>query len=221
MNKAYINTVLDKYTLGNVAGMGYQVAAKETPLCEVAFKYRVDKCEKIKHPFTPFYYDLLNSQRRSIRKVVQIGVEMKRKGSHSDNQIGASLRLWQEFFPGAQIFGAAADPLVMFREGKIKTVLCDQSKKEDLLSLLEMTGTDIDLFIDDGTHTTEDQVQTCLTVMPHLQKDALYIIEDVKDLDVERRLMQFDTRLISLRASNGRRFSDDKMIVVRHRSVWS
>ena len=29
-----------------------------TELCDIAFKYGVDKCPQINHAFTPFYYNL-------------------------------------------------------------------------------------------------------------------------------------------------------------------
>jgi hypothetical protein len=221
MNKAYINTVFDKYALGNVAGMGYQVPAKETPFCEAAFKLEVDKCEKIRHPFTPFYFDLFNSQRRSIRKVVQIGVESKRRVINPENKVGASLRLWHEFFPSAEIYGSTPNPDLLFTDRKIKTVLCDQSKSEELEALVKETGANVDLFVDYGAKDPDEQVQMCLTLMPLLQKDVIYIIENVVDLDIERRLMKYNTRLISLRASNGRRYPNDKMLVVRNKEQWS
>ena len=224
MNKATkntINTVLDKYTLANIAGMGYQVPAEETPLCKLAFKYRTDKCEKIKHPFTLFYYDLLNSQRWSIGKVLEIGVKIKRPGSHYQHITGPSLYMWKDFFPFAKIYGADADPQVMFQDGRIKTVLADQSKKGDLTNLIETTGANIDLLIYDGSHLPQDQISTCLRLMPLVKKDVVYVIEDVIDLGIEKKLRQFDTHLISLRASNGRRYRDDKLLVVRNAASWA
>ena len=216
MNKGAVNQILNKYIAGNVEGAGYTVPEQETELCKLAFKYRTDKCQKIKHPFTPFYYDLLNPQRRSIRKILEIGVGLKRAHTHSDNRTGASLYMWNDFLPNAQIYGADIDPLTMFKDGRIKTFLCDQSKPEDLANLIMATGSDLDIVIDDASHVPGLQVATCKTLMPLLKKDVLYIIEDVADQGIERRLRSFDTSVISLRGSNGRRYPDDKLIVVRN-----
>ncbi len=224
MNKATIttiNSVIDKYVAGDINGRGFQVDSTKTPLCELAFKYRSDKCEEIKHPFTKFYFDLLSGQQRSIRKILEIGVGMKRQGSHSDNTMGPGLHMWKEFFPLAQVYGADSDPRVMFRDGRIKTFLCDQSKKDDLANLVRSTGTNLDLVIDDGSHVPQDQIGTCLTLMPLLKKEVVYIIEDVHDQNIINSFWGYDAKLISLRGSNGKRYADDKLIIVRNASAWS
>jgi hypothetical protein len=221
MNKSFVNGVLNKYIAGNIEGAGFRVPAEKTELCDLALKYRTDKCEAIKHPFTHFYFDLLSPQKRSIKKVLEIGVGLKRPGSHSENRTGASLYMWKDFLPSALIYGADIDPLTMFRDGRIKTFLCDQSKKEDLENLIRQTGSNLDLVIDDASHDPSLQISTCQTLMPLLHKDVLYIIEDVANQGIERRLRMFDTTVISLRASNGRRYPDDKLIVVRNKDVWS
>lgn len=221
MNKSVVNNVLNKYIAGNVDDQGFTVPAQQTELCKLALKYRTDKCEAIKHPFTHFYFDLLNPQRRAIRSVLEIGVGLKRAHTHSDNRTGASLYMWNDFLPGAQIYGADKDPLTMFKDGRIKTFLCDQSKRDELENLIRQTGSNIDLVIDDASHDPSYQVLTCQTLMPLLKKDVVYIIEDVANQSIEKRLRAFDTTVISLRASSGRRYPDDKLIVVRNKNVWT
>jgi len=92
---------------------------------------------------------------------------------------GASLYMWRDFFPNAQIYGADYAKEAMFTDDRIETFLCDERKKEDLISLIEQTGSDIDLFVDDGSHKWQNQVFLCQTVLPLLQEDVVYIIEDV------------------------------------------
>jgi len=128
--------------------------------------------------------------------------------------------MWQDFLPNANIYGADVDPLTMFKDGRIKTYLCDQRNKEDLENLIKQTGSNIDIVIDDASHDPSYQVSTCETLMPLLKKDVVYIIEDVANQGIERRLRSFDTTVISLRGSHGRRYPDDKLIVVRNRDVW-
>lgn len=217
MNKSSVNSVLNKYIVGNVDDKGYRVPAEKTELCELAFKYRTDKCEAIKHPYTHFYYDLLSPHRRSIRNVLEIGVGLKKPRTHSDNKTGASLYMWQDFLPHANIYGADIDPLTMFKDGHIKTFLCDQSKKDDLVNLIKQTGSNIDFVIDDASHNPSLQVLTCQTLMPLLKKDVVYVIEDVANQGIEKKLRSFDTTVISLRSSTGRRYPDDKLIIVRNK----
>lgn len=186
-----------------------------TELCDLAFKYGTDKCPRIKHPFTPFYYELLKHRRGSIKKVVEIGVGAKRRHSNSpDNRMGAGLYMWRDFFPKAKIFGADIDPQVMFKDERIKTILCDQSSKKDLLALIKKTGANIDLFIDDASHVPEHQVFTCLTLMPLLKKSVIYVIEDVLDPTIAVCLHEYDWKMTDRLGKH----HDDRLIIVKHRA---
>ena len=149
---------------------------KLTELCRLAYKYDTDKCPQLKHTYTPFYYEFLKDKRESIYKVLEIGIGPYR--GRRRGKMGASLRMWRDFFPNAMIFGADIKPNTVFENDRIRTFLCDQRKKEDLDRLIENTGTDIDLLIDDASHELKDQIFACQTLMPILKKDVIYIIED-------------------------------------------
>jgi hypothetical protein len=161
-----------------------------TPLCALGYKYGTDKCPQIKHAYTPFYYQLLQSKRQEVKKVLEIGVGLKRKNRHIPERVyelgiapflnlGASLYMWRDFFPNAQIFGADYVPEAIFEDERIKTFLCDTRKEEDLKNLIKNTGSDIDVVFDDASHRTDDQIFAAITLLPILQKSVTYIIEDV------------------------------------------
>ena len=186
-----------------------------TLLCDIAFKYGTDKCPNIKHSFTPFYYQLLKDQAAKFKKVLEIGVGLKRQHSHSpQNTQAAGLYMWREFFPQAQIYGADVDPQLVFTDNRITTFLCDQSSKTDLQALIKKTGSDLDLVIDDGSHIPAQQIFTCLTLMPLLAKNVLYIIEDVRDPGILLSLGKYDCQEIIPENS---RFPDDRLIIVKHK----
>ncbi len=151
---------------------------KLTELCKLAYKYDTDKCPQLKHTYTPFYYELLKDKRKSINKVLEIGVGPY-LGRRRGKIMGASLYMWRDFFPNAMIYGADIKPETIFEDDRIRAYLCDASKKEDLERLVEYTGSDIDILIDDASHELQDQILTCQTLMPLLKKDVVYIIEDV------------------------------------------
>ena len=44
----------------------------------------------------------------------------------------ASLYMWQEYFPNAEIFGADVDKRILFNEGRIKTYFVDQYSFESI-----------------------------------------------------------------------------------------
>ena len=153
---------------------------KETPLCKLAFKYSTDKCPKIKHVYTPFYYELLKDKKHTFKKVLEMGIGYKETMPYYPRyQTGASLKMWRDFFPNAMVHGADISPKAMFEDERIKTYLCDERKKCDIERLVMQTGSDIDLVVDDGSHRLHHQVYLCKTIMPLLQKSVIYIIEDV------------------------------------------
>ena len=122
---------------------------KETPLCKLAYKYSTDKCPRIKHVYTPFYYDLLKDRKHTIKKVLEMGIGVKETMPYYPRyQTGASLRMWRDFFPNAMVYGADISPKALFEDERIKTYLCNEKKEEDIKELVEQTGPDIDLFVD-------------------------------------------------------------------------
>jgi len=90
---------------------------------------------------------MFKDRRMTVRKVIEIGL-----CGDPYYVVGASLYMWKEWFPNAKIFGADIDAELMFSDERIETFLCDQSSDNDLKNLIQHTGTDIDLFIDDGSH---------------------------------------------------------------------
>lgn len=178
-------------------------------LSEIAFKYKTDKCPQIKHHFTEFYDEMFRDRRESVRKVVEIGIGIM----HPYYVKGASLFMWREYFPNATIYGADIDPDCMFEEERIQTILCDQTKAKDLENLIAITGEDIDLFIDDGLHTPNSQVFTCLNIMQMVSRETVYVIEDVGHREITKQLQPFSPRI--LRRAR-RRYNDDCLVVVRH-----
>ena len=183
-----------------------------TELCDIAAMYGTDKCPQIKHPFTEFYYEMLKDKRESTRKVVEIGIGMMPPLYIR----GASLYMWRAFFPNALVYGADIDPSLLFNCDRIKTLYCDQNNRGDLIRLLESTGTDIDLFVEDGTHLPDDQIFTARIVVPMLDASTVYVIEDARHYEVIiDALSEFDCTPIRKRH---RSWKDDCLVVVRRKT---
>lgn len=175
-------------------------------LTELAVKYKADKWGK--HNYTPFYYKLFNKYNKQdpydyIQKVklLELGVAE-----------GASLFMWRDFFKHPMIFGAEIDFRRVFKSKQITVYKCDQREEKDLINLVKKVGTDVDIFIDDGSHKPEDQVFTCLTLMPLLDYGVTYIIEDVSDPSIMNHFYQYDCTLHEF----SERY-DDKIIIVKHK----
>lgn len=183
-----------------------------TDLCDLAFRYGSDKCPAIKHHYTEYYDRMFGHRRDQVRTVVEIGIGSPQAMNFYPGYVrGASLYMWQDYFPNAMIYGADIDASLLFNEGRIRTFQCDQTNRADLARLIEETGDRVDLFIDDGSHIPEDQLHTCLTVVPLLKPGGWYVIEDVGKPDIIYSLSHFKCRQVSFR---GKRFADDRLIAV-------
>ena len=102
----------------------------------------------------------------------------------------------------------------IFKENRIEVIRSDQSSKQDLVDLIAKTGSDIDLVIDDGSHIPQHQVFTCLSLMPLLNKDVIYIIEDVAEPSIEKQFTNYDRQVPELVRTRPR--YDDRLIVIRN-----
>ena len=187
----------------------------ETPLCEIAYRERTDKCPQIRHSYTPVYYRLFFPIRESVKKVLEIGIGCQETMIDTPNyKTGASLRMWREFFPNAEIHGADILPETMFEDDRIKTHLCDATDPEQVAKLIGEIGSDIDLVIDDGSHWRRDQINAAKNLMHLLHRKVYYFIEDIEH---QRLLLRELNRYHCLlfEGTSGQR--KDKMILVRHR----
>lgn len=180
-----------------------------TELCDIAFKYGTDKCPQIKHHFTEFYDYLFSDRRDTVKKVAEIGIGKLAVS----NVIGASLFMWKEYFKNAHIFGADIDRSFLFQDERINTYYCDQRSFRMLKKFVQIVGSDVDLFVDDGLHDPESQIFTCSVVMPLLSKKSVYVIEDCAHRGAVMGALR-GYKLQSLRRSK-LKYADDCMIVVR------
>lgn len=146
----------------------------QTELCRLATKYGTDKAEL----FTPVYDLLLRDHRQGVRKVLEIGVGTAEAMKHvRDYKPGASLRMWQEYFPSALVYGADVVPIDL--PGVIQL---DQGNAAQLQAVGRKFGR-FDLIVDDGSHQPHHQILGAQTLVPFLVKGGLYIIEDVNNFD--------------------------------------
>jgi len=195
---------------------------KETPLCKLAYEYGTDKCPRLKHVYTPFYYEMFKDRRKSVKKVLEMGIGFTKtmphvaviydKGLKRNYQRGASLKMWRDFFPNAQIHGADIAPASMFEDDRIETHLCDETKVSDIERLIEKTGSDIDLFVDDGLHKPWAQVFLAKTILPLLNDDVTYIIEDVShNRTITKQLSEYKCESPNL---PNRKYRHGKLMVI-------
>lgn len=139
-------------------------------LDDLAKKYNTDK-SSLSHGYCPFYEKHLPPRDAQI-KLLEIGVKE-----------GASLKMWTEWFPNAQIHG-----LDLFEENTRAVVWEEMNLNYDHLGriflhkgnqvdwqvLEELRKHEFDIIIDDGSHNARDQMITFFGLFNGKQ----YYIED-------------------------------------------
>jgi trans-aconitate methyltransferase len=92
---------------------------------------------------------------------------------------GASLRMWREYFPRAQIFGIDVNPEAeAHADDRITVLIGSQSDARFLDTALERTGRP-DIVLDDGSHYARDQTTTLLHLWRHVKPGGIYVVEDL------------------------------------------
>ena len=145
---------------------------------------------------------------------------METMGHIPNYKIGASLYMWQEFFPEAQIFGADISPNAMIDDKRIKTYICDETDEEQVKQLVNKVGSDVDLFIDDASHFVSHQIFLAKTILPLLKKDVIYIIEDVGMPDhIKKGLIDYDCHVprIPHKRYLRNRIPKDRLLIVKNK----
>jgi len=143
-------------------------------LHKLGLKYRTDKVDEIHTTHYMSYCDIYDRYfyniRHNVKKFVEIGVKD-----------GCSLRMWQEYFPNATIYGVDIDPRCKrFEEDRIKIFIGDQNDDNFLLDLKEAIG-EYDILLDDGSHITRHQIKTFNYLYENSAKNGFYIIEDLRN----------------------------------------
>lgn len=151
-----------------------------TYLCDLARKWGTDKALF----YTPFYDGLLSKRRMNVKKVLELGIgypetmlaSVSRMGQTS-YMVGASLFMWEEYFPNAEIIALDNKPELFINRGRIHSFFVDQEKPETFDGL----GEDFDFMVEDGNHTFDCQLLSALKLVPRLSGEGVYIIEDIGD----------------------------------------
>lgn len=153
-----------------------KLVSEISSLNEIGRKFGTDKssfgkqggAEGAGHDYLRFYEQFLESRRRNVRKVLEIGV-----------QKGASLRMWQEYFPDARIYGLdIAESALKITGERIDVRLLDQSDAEALRRFAVSEGP-FDVIVEDGSHRWEHQIISLQVLLDFVRPGGVYIVEDL------------------------------------------
>jgi hypothetical protein len=137
-------------------------------LDDLGLKHGTDK-SSYHHNYLKFYERYLEPLRDREIKFLEIGIFN-----------GASLSVWEEYFPKATIVGMDINTATLrFARGRVLVELADQSNVEDLVQLGMKHGP-FDVIIDDGSHMWEHQLTSLKTLFPFVKEGGIYVVEDLQ-----------------------------------------
>ena len=162
------------------------------------------------HSYLDTYQEKL-STRQNARNVLEIGV-----------QRGGSIKMWHDFFPNAQIYGADIQTMEQtpnFIKGipRITLMMGEDAYTKEFIK--KLGNIRFDVIIDDGPHTADSMLFFAKYYTPLLAEGGISIIEDIPTYDwiepIAISVPQDKRRFIQvadLRQIKGR--YDDLMLIV-------
>ena len=120
------------------------------------------------HNYLTYYWMHFRDIRLEVKSVLEIGIQTDR-----------SIRMWEEFFPNALIYGIDIDPKCkQFEGGRRKILIGDQSNYDFLHQVTQQSREAFDIVIDDGSHHIRHQLMSFDFLFPKMSDHGIYVIED-------------------------------------------
>ena len=149
--------ILDKY--------GFLHGTDKASLQETA-----DVEPRITHDYLRHYEFLFAPFRQEKFSLVEFGC-----------QRGNSLRMWEQYFPCAEIYGVDLDPETKQNEkGRVHIVVGDATAKETYDELKAKTGGSAFIILDDASHAWSDQRRSFELFWDMVSPGGFYVIEDLE-----------------------------------------
>src|SRR5260221_689040 len=104
-------------------------------LCALAEKFGTDKLGV----YTPFYDLLFGKRRHDVFKVLEVGIGTPEAMKHVKGYVpGASLRMWKEYFPHADVYGLDVNPnaVASVSGDRLFAFKCNQASEAELEAIL-------------------------------------------------------------------------------------
>jgi hypothetical protein len=160
--------LIDAEQIGVPAGScGLASYNQRMMLLELMRKHETDKAQ---HRFDlPYAFFFEDQRRHQVKHVLELGVKK-----------GASLLVWEEYFPQARIFGVDVEPKYVRHSSERRRIfLGSQTDEEILAKVCAAAGFSFDLIVDDASHMSDDQVASLKYLWRFLQPPhGIYAIED-------------------------------------------
>ena len=132
----------------------------------IGIKHHTDKCSMI-HNYLGKYEFFLQCFRNQPIRLLELGIFQ-----------GASLRMWQEYFPHAEIFGVdIREGCSQYKDERIHIIQTDLSNVDAVIRLKDIRP---QIIIDDASHIVSHQLLALFTLFDVLPSGGVYILEDLE-----------------------------------------
>jgi len=135
-------------------------------LDEIGIRTGTDKSSEL-HDYLATYESAFRHLRDEPIQLLEIGVHK-----------GSSIRMWEEYFPRAQLFGVDISPACrQYASDRISILIGDQSRTAFLERLAKKLRPTI--VIDDGSHVWSHQIETLQKLLPVVRPGGFFVVEDI------------------------------------------
>lgn len=209
----------------------------QTSLDELAQRFGTDKGgaenllnpDRPPHDYATIYTLLFEARRFEVSRVLECGIGSSNSriiGFMGESaQEGASLRVWRDYFPRAEIVGLDIDLECLFEEDRITTFQVDQLEPESIKRFDKALSPDtlFDVVIDDGLHTFSAATTLLSSLWHRVAPGGVWVIEDVHINNLLKTKAWLDSSgfehygIISLSRGSQVR-SDNNLVVVFNRT---
>jgi len=140
--------------------------------------------------FTKYYDEVFTCIRNDTFNLFEIGIYR-----------GASMRMWEKYFPNAQIYAIDTDSRHMKHSSdRVHCYYMNQCDKAMLSELADYVGK-FKIICDDGSHEASDMVASLEVLYPYLEDGGYYIVEDIlpeAKLEVYKYISTLPHRVVTL-----------------------
>lgn len=159
-----------------------------------------------KHNYSD-YYDLIFSEIRFKNiKLLEVGlgsidenIDFHMKYMGKNYKPLASLLAWRDYFVNGLIYGADIDKKILKNHDRINTFHVDMLNEDSIRNMWKNINTKMDIIIDDGFHSFEANKLLFENSFKNLNKEGIYIIEDVhrKPVNIKKFYLYFKSKNIN------------------------
>jgi hypothetical protein len=149
---------------------GGEPGRRVVTLGEIATKHNTDKKPR-RHNYTTVYETYFERIRKKKLRLLELGIGT-----------GASLKMWADYFPNAEIYGADVEKCgrsCLEYSDRIHLLEFDIRLPESILGLACEMGEPVDIIIDDCNHMSYCQKTAFMLLFPGLlENSGTYVVED-------------------------------------------